>query len=198
MTSRAFPIALAAIALSAACASDNGLAPSRHDEIVGTWISTGSDVALGLSAAMRTAAVKATFSADSSYRIELIDSTHATVIFAGTWSVSGTPQSIRSITLTQIAPAAAVEQGVFQVNGARLTFEVVPIQSSNAPLTAATIAGGFGSTTSQDGAVSSQWIQRFWNADADLIAPPCNPDTSTVLGKRPCDREEWVSTGSKR
>jgi hypothetical protein len=41
------------------------------------------------------------------------------------------------------------------------------------------------------------WIQRFWNAETDLIAPPCNPDSSTVLGKRPCDREDWTLGGKR-
>src|SRR4029079_18228415 len=135
---------------------------------------------------MRTAAVKATFNADSTYRIELTDSSRVVSTFTGTWSAVGAPQSLRSIILTQVTPTPTAERGLFQVNGARLTFEVTPIQPAGDPLTAPIIAGGFRSTASQDGASSSLWIQRFWNATTDVIAPPCNPDSSTVLGKRPC------------
>ena len=197
MTSRLFPIALAVVAFTAACNSDSAMGPARQDQIIGTWISTGSDVAVGLTNSVHAAAVKATFNADMTYRIEIIDSTHTTMTYAGTWAATGMQHGLRSITLTQQLPVAGTEQGVFEVSGARLTYDVVPMASASRGASAATVAGGFGSST-QGGTSSSIWIQRFWNAETDLIAPPCNPDSSTVLGKRPCDREDWTQSGKSR
>lgn len=196
MTSRLFPLAFAVAAFAAACSSDSAMAPNHSDEIVGTWISTGSDVAVGLTSTMRSAMVKATFNADSTYRIELTDSTYGITTFTGTWSASGSPRSARTITLRQVSPANGNGEGMFQVNGARLTFEVGPITAQG--FGSDPVANGFGSSTAQDGSSSSLWVQRFWNAEANLIAPPCNPDTATVLGKRPCEREDWSQSGKSR
>src|SRR5690349_20836226 len=71
MTRRLFPLAFAAAALTAACNSDGSLAPSSRDPMVGTWISSGSDVALGLSTSLRAAMDKATFRDNATYSIEI-------------------------------------------------------------------------------------------------------------------------------
>lgn len=198
MTRRIIPIAFAAVALTAACNSDSALSPSRQNDMVGTWISAGSDVSIGLSTTMRAAMVKATFRADSTYSIELTDSTHSVIRYSGTWSASGSQQSVRSITLTQISPSASVEQGVFQVAGARLTYEVVRTQPAVDGFTAATVAAGFGSTARDGETHGSTWIQRFWNADADMITPPCNPnDSLSVIAKRPCEGHQWTAETDK-
>jgi hypothetical protein len=195
MTSRRFPLAFAVVALTAACNSDSAMGPARQDEIIGTWISTGSDVAVGLTSTMRAAAVRATFKQDFTYTIELVDSTHATLTYAGTWSVSGAEETIRTIALAQTSPTTGSGQGVFQVSGARMTFEVGPMTQQG--FGSSNVAGGFGSSASPDGVASSVWIQRFWNAETDLVSPACNPDSSSVLGKRPCDREDWLSAGKR-
>jgi hypothetical protein len=192
---RLFPLAFAVAAFTAACSSDSAMAPNRGDKIVGTWISMGSDVAVGLTSTMRAAMVKATFTSDSTYRIELTDSSYNVSTFTGTWSASSSSQHLRTITLTQTSPAASSGQGVFQIDGARMTFEVGPMTAQGI---GNSVASGFGATTSQDGSTSSVWVQRFWNEDAAVTAPPCNQDTSTVLGKRPCERHDWTQTGKTR
>jgi hypothetical protein len=199
MNVRLAPLALAAVALTAACNSDRSLAPSfaQPDEIVGTWISTGLDVAPGLRAEMRATVVRATFSENQTYTIQITDSTNTVKMFAGTWTATGTQARMRAITLTQTMPEYQVEQGVFKLDGVRLTYEVVPMQPSVDGLSPATIGGGFGSTAAADGAPSSTWIQRFWNEDANMIAPPCNPDEPTVTSKRPCEPTQWLGMGSK-
>ena len=194
MTSRLFPIAFAVVALTAACNSDSAMGPARQDEIIGTWISTGSDVAVGMTNTMRAAAVKATFKANKTYTIEVVDSTLNTVTYSGTWTAAS-GSGIRSITLSQQTPTVGIEQGMFLVDGARLTYEVVPMSAGGAAAGGA--ANGFGSSTSGSDA-GSMWVQRFWNAETDLVAPPCNPDSSTVIGKRPCEREDWLNSGKSR
>jgi hypothetical protein len=198
MTVRLFPLACAVVALTAACTPDSASGPVAHqDELIGAWVSTGSDVSIGLSATRRAAMVTAMFNADHTYRIELTDSARLVTTYTGTWAASGTLQSLRSITLTQMTPSAGVEQGVFQVSGARLTYEVTPVQAAQGT-SAATVAGGFGSSM-QNGTAGSSWIQRFWSVESNLATPPCNPgDSLSVLSKRPCEQADWTSSGSKR
>ena len=195
MTSRLFPIAFAVVALTAACNSDSAMGPARHNDIIGTWISTGSDVAVGLTTSMKAAAVKATFSANNTYRIEVVDSTLTTITYSGTWSASS-GEGIRTITLNQQTPTVGTEQGAFLVDGARLTYEVVPMSAARGSA-AGGPAASFGS--SNDGTTSSSiWIQRFWDESVNLTSQACNPDSSTVLSRRPCDRVDWLNDGKSR
>jgi hypothetical protein len=198
MTRRLFPLAFAVVALTAACNSDSSLSPSSRDRMIGTWISTGSDVAVGLSSSMRAAMVKATFRADDTYSIEITDSTHAVKTYAGTWSATGA-NGVRAITLVQTSPSASIDQGVFQIDGARLTYEVVKTQPAVDGMTAPTVAAGFGSTAQQGVTRGSTWIQRFWNAELDMGSAPCNASDSlsVIDGKRPCDGNRWSAEAEK-
>lgn len=196
MTPRA--IAVVAVVAVTACSLDNG-APSHQDELVGTWISAGSDVAIGLTSTARAAGVRATFEADSTYVIEIADSTDGMTRQSGMWSASAGRDVARAITLYQTLPSPRVEQGVFLVSGARLTYEVVPVQPADAGLSPPTIASGFGSTTQHGNARGSTWIQRFWSAGVAVLTPPCNPnDSLSALSKRPCDGHQWTAETPKR
>lgn len=191
--------ALAVVAFSLACNLDNGVTPSNEDELVGTWISAGSDVSIGLTVMARAAQVKATFKADSTYTIEITDSTSHMTLHAGTWSVSAGREHARSITLVQTSPSPAVEQGVFLVSGARLTYEVVTTEPAADGLAPATVSAGFGSTTQHGDTRGSTWIQRFWSAEMHMLTPACNSnDSLSVLAKRPCEGHQWTPETPKR
>jgi hypothetical protein len=198
MTRRFFPLAFAVTALTAACNSDGSVGPARQDPMIGTWISSGSDVAIGLSTSMRVAMVTATFSANHTYRIDITDSTHAVTTYAGTWTAAGS-NGVRAITLAQTSPAASIEEGVFQIDGARLTYEVVTTQPAVNGMTAPTVAAGFGSTAQEGVTRGSTWIQRFWNAELDMGSAPCNASDSlsVIDGKRPCAGNRWSADSEK-
>lgn len=169
-------IPAAVVAFALACNTDSSVAPSSQDELVGTWISAGSDVSIGLTTTARTAMVKATFNADSTYIIEITDSASHVVRHAGSWSSSAGRQMTRSITLVEASPSPGVEEGVFVVNGARLTYEVTPVSPGE-----------------------SRWIQRFWSAEIDMLTPPCDPnDSLSVVSRRPCDGHKWTADAQKR
>ena len=145
-------LGLVAIA-AAACGSSNSTAPPViTDEIVGTWTSTGADVAPGLIA---------TFSSNNSYTVAATDSSNAVVTFTGVWLSNGGAGTIRGITLNQATPSALTSQGIFQVVGTRLTYEVIQVAPAIAGFTPPSVAGGFGSTSYNGVHLGATWTQKF-------------------------------------
>jgi hypothetical protein len=152
-------LVLAAFGL-AACGSEDSTGPEQQtDELVGTWISAGSNVAPGL-AAVGVDSILATFNEDQTYTVlNYAGGSQATL--TGTW-VAGSQGDgqIRSVTVTQISPSALTAQGIFQVTGAAMTYEVIQVEPALQGVTAPTVAGGFGSTTIA-GAPNSLYIQHY-------------------------------------
>ncbi len=150
---------LAAFGL-AACGSEDSTGPeTQTDELVGTWISAGSNVAPGL-AAVGVDSILATFNEDQTYTVlNYAGGSQATL--TGTW-VAGTQAEgqIRSVTVTQISPSALTAQGIFQVSGTAMTYEVIQVEPALQGVTAPTVAGGFGSTTIA-GQANNAYVQHY-------------------------------------
>jgi hypothetical protein len=155
-----FTLALAAGALMA-CSGDNGTEPEPDDELVGTWVSQGTDIAPGLAATLKTKRIDATFNKNNTYTVLATDSANAVVTFTGTWTATGTEGAIRAITLGQSAPTTLTSEGIFQVVGTRLTYEVIQTSPPITGFTAPTVAEGFGSTKYNGIALGATWTQRF-------------------------------------
>jgi hypothetical protein len=146
-----------------ACSSDDDGTPPATHELVGTWISDGTDIAPGLAATLKTALIVATFNSNNTYTVVATDSSNASVTFTGTWTTTGAAGEIREITLSQSTPAALTSEGIFQVTvgGTRLTYEVIQVQPPIAGFTAPVVAEGFGSTKYNGVALGVTWIQKY-------------------------------------
>jgi hypothetical protein len=161
MTRKAIlPVLVLAVFGLAACGSEDSTGPEdQTDELVGTWISAGADVAPGL-AAFGIDSILATFNEDQTYTVVNWAAGSQSTL-TGTW-VAGTQGDgqIRSITATQIQPSALTAEGIFQVSGSTMMYEVIQVEPALQGVTAPTVAGGFGSTTIA-GAPSSLYIQHY-------------------------------------
>ncbi len=132
------------------------------DELVGTWVSEGAgNVAIGLAAFFQTAKIDAVFEENGSYNVVSIDSSGAAVTFTGTFQTGDeTPSGIRTIRLQQNEPVSVVSEGIFQIDGNDMTYEVIQTEP-NIGAEAPTVEGGFGSTIVNGEATGILWIQRF-------------------------------------
>ncbi len=143
-------IALAAAALVAACgksSTDGGT--QKTDELVGTWLSTGTNIPLGLRMApIKAKNIVATFNANNTYTVVSTDSSNANTTMTGTWSAGAITNTgvIRAITVNQNTPAALTSTGIFQVTGTTMKYEVIQTTPALAGVTAPTVSGGFGSS----------------------------------------------------
>ncbi|MEJ2678082.1 MAG: hypothetical protein P8174_03280 [Gemmatimonadota bacterium] len=161
MKKRAFlgVLVLAVLGL-AACGSKDSTGPANQvDELVGTWFSGGSNVAPGL-AAVGVDSILATFNEDQTYTvINYAGGSQATL--TGTWQAGTQAEGqIRSITVDQIQPSALTAEGIFQVTGTAMTYEVIQVEPALQGVTAPTVSGGFGSTTI-GGVANSNYIQHY-------------------------------------
>ncbi|MGE5680967.1 MAG: hypothetical protein ACM34K_08825 [Bacillota bacterium] len=134
--------------------------PAATDPIVGTWVSQGANVALGLRVApFKVVKIVATFNENKTYTVVQTDSANVQTTFTGTYtnaesnatdtlSTTGTKGAkIYTITANQATPSAVTAQGIYAISSGNMTYEVIqttpPLTGVNAP----TAAGGFGSTT---------------------------------------------------
>ncbi|MCB9778445.1 MAG: hypothetical protein H6742_07780 [Alphaproteobacteria bacterium] len=115
--------------------------------IVGDWVSAGDDLSpLFQSVTFDYVEVQATFSGDCSYAVTARDGSGSTYDLDGTWSATG--GSPGSITQQQAQPYEATAEGIWQVDGGVLTFEVVQTLPDYG-FTPPTPGTGFGSTAGQ-------------------------------------------------
>lgn len=154
-------VVLTAFGLTACGDEDPTDIDDDEDEIVGTWVSAGADVAPGLAAApFNIDSIIATFNDNNTYTVvQWFDGQDATV--TGTYEVGDQPEGqIRAITANQSAPAVT-SQGIFQVSGSTMQYEIIQtdpaIQGVNPP----TVAGGFGSTTVGGTPTGVYWVQNY-------------------------------------
>lgn len=159
-------VACALIALSVvACGDDedDGTGPDQQHELVGTWVSTGTNIAPGLrTPTFKTKNIVATFNANNTYTVISTDSANVNTTFTGTWSApAGANGTVRAITLNQSTPAQLTSTGIFQRSGTNLTYEVIQTTPAIQGFAAPTVAGGFGSTSYNGVALGALWTQRF-------------------------------------
>lgn len=127
--------------------------------IQGEWQSSGDDVAPLLTALFGTDSIYANFAMDMSYTVEQYDSTGAKLTLSGvyTQTESGVG-NIWTITVNQTSPAALDSEGIFEVTGSTMLYEIV---QTNPDISAVppTAAGGFGSTNG--GALGMMNVQAY-------------------------------------
>ena len=123
---------------------DTGGVPAT-DGLQGNWISQGADIAPLLAGEpFNYVRVEASFREDGSYTVTSEDSNGDSWPLTGTWSaLEGTPGTV---TLSQAEPYEATAEGIWQVDGATLTYEVVQT-SPDYGFLPPTPSSGFGTTT---------------------------------------------------
>jgi hypothetical protein len=151
------------VLLVAGCGGDdNNPTGTTADPIVGTWVSEGTNVAPGLVATFKTKKITATFNKDQTYDVVAVDSSDVSVTYQGTYTGSANSGTdIRSIALDQNVPSAVTSEGIYQVAGTTLTYEVIQVQPALLGFTPPVASEGFGSTKYNGTPLGVIWIQTF-------------------------------------
>lgn len=127
--------------------------------IVGTWLSEGDDIADFLAGPpLNAVRIDAEFMADGSYLVTSTDGDGTEIDFVGTYTVDESTDPA-TIVLEQTSPTTATSEGIWQVDGGVLTYEVAQTVPEVAGVTPPTVEGGFGSTSG--GAFGMMNVQIF-------------------------------------
>lgn len=114
--------------------------------LVGDWVSEGDDISpLFAVDPFNFVTINASFLADASYTVEVVDVDGQTGTLTGTF-VTDTSTSPATIVLTQATPYAATASGIWEIAQGELTYEVAQT-SGGTGLVPATPETGFGSTS---------------------------------------------------
>lgn len=112
--------------------------------IVGDWVSEGDDISPLLAEYGDVVRVDATFGANGSLVATALDGDGESTEYVSTYdAVAGSPGAI---TVTQTSPYAATSEGIWQVEGDVLTYEVIQV-TPDYGYSPATPESGFGSTS---------------------------------------------------
>ncbi len=125
-------------------ADDDDMANNTAD-IVGDWVSEGNDMAPLFVDYTDYVALNAAFEDDGTFTVEGIYQDDSTDTFSGTYTtdLSTTPHTI---VLNQVSPAAATAEGIWLIEDATLTYEVLMTIPDDTGCTVPTPEAGFGST----------------------------------------------------
>lgn len=110
----------------------------------GTWVSEGENIS-ALLQYFDYVRIEASFSSELTYTVEATDADGQVTTFTGAYSTDTRAQPA-TVVLQQSQPSAAVSEGIWQVDGDTLTYEVVQTTPSTG-CTAPTPDAGFGSTS---------------------------------------------------
>lgn len=114
--------------------------------IVGAWLSEGEDISpLFRTVYFDYVEITADFDASGAYEVNATDDNGATYQFTGSYVVDTTTEPA-SIVLSQATPDVATAEGIWQVEGSALTYEVVQTNPSDGTCSPPTPEAGFGST----------------------------------------------------
>ncbi len=143
------------------------------DPIVGTWVSEGANVAIGLKVApFKIKKIVATFNANKSYTVVQTDSADVNTTLTGTYTITETSftdtlstnatkgAKIYTIVANQATPATITATGIFAISSSNMTYEVIQTSPALTGVSAPTAEGGFGSTTI-GGVKYSIYIQKY-------------------------------------
>ena len=138
---------------------DAVVTPVAKDAIVGTWISEGLNVPLGLrSAPFKVKKITATFNENKSYTVVQVDSANVQTTFTGTITYTESTSSdtvststtkgakIYNIVANQATPTVVTSTGIYAISGTNMTYEIIQT-SPNLGVSPPTPAAGFGSTS---------------------------------------------------
>ncbi len=127
--------------------------------IVGAWISEGDDLAPLLSGPpAHLIRLEASFGADGVISVALTNERLQRFELRGTYVVDSATD-LPGIVVLQTGPEPARLEGVWQVDGDVLTYEVAQTEPPIADVTPPTPSGGFGSTS--DGAFGRENVQTY-------------------------------------
>ncbi len=142
---------------------DSGTTPTTpKDAIIGTWVSEGNNVALGLRVVLKTKKIVATFNENKTYTVVATDSNNVSVTYTGTYqSAEKADTLIYPITLNQLTPVALKSQGIYQIKGNVMTYEVIQVDPPLQGFTPPTVEEGFGSTKYNGVKLGTYWVQIF-------------------------------------
>lgn len=130
--------------------------------LVGTWVSEGNNVAIGLRTTLKTKKIVATFNANNTYTVVATDSANVNVTYTGTFTTQANQNtSIRNITLNQTTPTSVTSQGIYRVTTKDLTYEVIQTTPAITGFTAPVASEGFGSTKFNNIRLGATWIQKY-------------------------------------
>lgn len=160
--------------LSSCKSDDSSTGPVvTADPIVGTWVSTGANVAYGLSMApFNVTNISATFRSDKTYTVVQTDKNNVNTTLTGTYTftvststdastTTGTQGAkIYNIICSQSSPSAVTATGICAISGTAMTYEVIQTTPALTGVNAPTAAGGFGSTTIS-GTKYAIYIQKY-------------------------------------
>ena len=141
-----------------------GFVPSNptSELLVGSWLSDGDNVALGLKLVLKTKKIVATFNTNSTYTVVATDSNNVDVTYSGTFSTSANSNtSIRNITVNQTLPTSLTSTGIYRVTTKDLKYEVLVTTPPTVGYTPPTAAEGFGSTKYNGVPLGILWVQIF-------------------------------------
>ncbi len=158
-----FVVLLISLLLVACKKEESNTEPTKpKDAILGTWVSEGNNVALGLRVVLKTKKIVATFNENKTYTVVATDSNDVSVTYTGTYqSAEVSDTLIHPITLTQQTPVALTSQGIYQVKGNVMTYEVIQVNPPLQGFTPPTVEEGFGSTKYNGVKLGSYWVQIF-------------------------------------
>jgi hypothetical protein len=157
-----------------ACSDDDGTTtPETVDPTVGTWVSEGANVAVGLGVApFNIAKIVGTFNANKSYTVVQTDKNNVTTTLTGTYTSTETTSTdasatygtqgakIYTIVANQSSPTAVTATGIYAISGTKMTYEVIQTTPPLTGVSAPTAAQGFGSTTIA-GTKYSIYVQKY-------------------------------------
>lgn len=154
---------VAALLFSSCKKEDSGTGPEKtKDAIIGTWVSEGNNVALGLRVVLKTKKIVATFNENNTYTVIATDSNNVSVTYTGTYQSAGVSDTlIHPITLNQSTPVALKSQGIYQIKGSTMTYEVIQVDPPLQGFTPPTVEEGFGSTKYNGVKLGTYWVQVF-------------------------------------
>jgi len=162
---------IAALLFAFSCDEDNGgTSPTpTQDDLVGTWLSAGDNVAVLLSYYFAIDSIWAEFSEDNTYEVISKDTSGTITTYIGTWaSEKSTTEMgagigyIYTITLNQTSPTVLTSEGIYWIDKTEtvheMWYEVVQTQP-DIQATPPTPEAGFGSTNG--GALALMNLQVF-------------------------------------
>lgn len=117
-------------------------ADSDADALPGNWLSAGDD--LSELFAPYFSKITADFRSNGAYTVVATDTDGGATTFSGTYSAD-TSRSPGEIELVQTSPSNARSEGIYEVDGDTLRYEVVIVEPSYG-YTPPTLKGGFGSS----------------------------------------------------
>jgi hypothetical protein len=116
--------------------------------IQGKWQSSGDNVAPILVTSFNTDSIYAEFRTDFTYLVEQYDASGARLDLTGTYTQEESDvEGIWTITVQQSSPNPLTSEGIFEINGNTMRYEIAQTSPEVVGVTPPTPEGGFGSTS---------------------------------------------------